>query len=46
MSLQNDRRDERDPAVREVRLEEGGLIIYDTENEDAWLQADEPTPTG
>ncbi|WP_254837916.1 DUF7331 family protein [Natronomonas marina] len=46
MSLRNDRPTDDEPAIREVRLEDGGLIIYDTENEDAWLQADEPTPVG
>lgn len=46
MSLERHRRSDEDPIVREVRLEGGGLIIYDTENEDAWLQADRPFPVG
>jgi hypothetical protein len=46
MSLERYRRSEEDAVVREVQLENGGLIIYDTENEDAWLQAERPIPVG
>ncbi len=46
MSQQRDRRPETDGEIRAVRLENGGVIIYDTDNEDAWLQADEAVPFG
>jgi hypothetical protein len=26
--------------VREATLDEGGLLVYDTDKEDAWLQTD------
>lgn len=46
MSQQRDHRAETDPEIRAVRLENGGLIIYDSDNEDAWLQADQAVPFG
>ena len=45
MALTKDRRDGRSP-VRDVKLEGGGLIIYDPDVEDAWLQADASVPIG
>jgi len=45
MALTKDRHDGRSP-VRDVKLEDGGLIIYDPDNEDAWMQADESVPFG
>lgn len=38
-----DGREQAEFAAREVRLEDGGMIIYDPENEEAWIQADSPT---
>lgn len=38
-----DGQEKADLVVREVRLEGGGIIIYDPENEEAWIQADSPT---
>ena len=29
-------------VVREIQLEGGGLIVYDTDEEGAWIQADRP----
>lgn len=46
MNPQQDRHDERETEIRAVRLENGGVIIYDADNEDAWLQADEAVPFG
>lgn len=46
MSQQRDRRSGTDSAIRAVRLDDGGLIVYDTDNEDAWVQADEAVPFG
>lgn len=31
--------------VREARLDEG-LLLYDTDNEDAWIQSDTPVEVG
>jgi hypothetical protein len=33
-------------VVREIQLEGGGLIVYDTDEEGAWIQADRPTTLG
>lgn len=46
MTLASDRRDDGDAPVRDVRLDGGGLIIYDPDNEDAWIQADQAVPFG
>ena len=35
------RRRNAESVVREIRLE-GGLIVYDTDEEGAWIQADRP----
>jgi hypothetical protein len=36
------RADGRGPLIREVRMEDGGLILYDPDSEEAWIQADGP----
>jgi len=46
MTLERDRPDDGDAPVRDVRLDGGGLIIYDPDDEDAWIQADHPVPFG
>lgn len=46
MTLENDRRDDGHNPLRDVKLEDGGLIIYDPDNEDAWIQADASVPFG
>ena len=45
MTLAGDRRDGL-CQLRDVTLEGGGLIIYDPDDEDAWLQADASVPIG
>ena len=45
MTLAGDRRDGL-CQLRDVKLEGGGLIIYDPDDEDAWLQADASVPIG
>ena len=45
MVLTTDRRDGPNP-VWDVKLGDGGLLIYDPDNEDAWLQTDESVPYG
>jgi len=45
MALTTDRRDGPNP-VCDVKLGDGGLLIYDPDNEDAWLQTDESVPYG
>jgi hypothetical protein len=46
MTLAGDRRADGSSPVRDVKLEGGGLIIYDPDDEDAWLQADASVPIG
>ena len=42
MSAENHARADDEPLVRSVRLEDGGLILYDPDNDEAWIQADGP----
>ena len=42
MSVENHARAADEPLVRSVRLEDGGLILYDPDNDEAWIQADGP----
>ena len=42
MSAGNHARAGDEPLVRSVRLEDGGLILYDPDDEEAWIQADGP----
>jgi hypothetical protein len=46
MTLAGDRRADGSSPLRDVKLEGGGLIIYDPDDEDAWLQADASVPIG
>ena len=45
MTAEQHRRDA-ESVVREIQLEGGGLIVYDTDEEGAWIQADRPTTLG
>ncbi|MFQ3319764.1 MAG: hypothetical protein ACI8UR_000760 [Natronomonas sp.] len=42
MSLEPNHRTDAQSVVRDISLGDGGIIIYDTENEAAWIQADSP----
>ena len=42
MSAENRAPTNGEPLIRSVRLEDGGLILYDPDNEEAWIQADGP----
>ena len=42
MSAENHARAGDEPPIRSVRLEDGGLILYDPGNDEAWIQADGP----
>ena len=46
MTLAGDRRADGSSPLRDVKLEGGGLIIYDPDDEDAWLQANASVPIG
>ena len=42
MSAENHAPTDDEALIRSVRLEDGGLILYDPDNEEAWIQADGP----
>ena len=42
MNTENRARTDGEPLIREVRMEDGGLILYDPDSEEAWIQADGP----
>ena len=42
MSAENHTRTGDEPLIRSVRLEDGGLILYDPGDDEAWIQADGP----
>ena len=42
MSAENHARAGEEPLIRSVRLEDGGLILYDPGNDGAWIQTDGP----
>ena len=46
MSTENRARTDGEPLIREVRMEDGGLILYDPDSEEAWIQADGPDSVG
>ena len=46
MSTENRARTDGEPLIREVRMEDGGLILYDPDSEEAWIQADGPHSVG
>ncbi len=46
MTLARDRRDDGDAPVRDVRLDGGGLVVSDPDNEDAWIRTDHAVPFG
>lgn len=46
MSTDNRARTDGEPLIREVRMEDGGLILYDPDSEEAWIQADGPDSVG
>lgn len=46
MSTENHARTDGEPLIREVRMEDGGLILYDPDSEEAWIQADGPDSVG
>ena len=46
MSTENHARTDGEPLIREVRMEDGGLILYDPDSEEAWIQADGPHSVG
>ena len=46
MSTENHARTDEEPLIREVRMEDGGLILYDPDSEEAWIQADGPDSVG
>ena len=42
MSAENHAQAGEEPLIRSVKLEDGGLILYDPGNDGAWIQADGP----